>query len=96
MKDSLSPPFVPSLSLPPPSSPRYIQTQTVNANKAFSHTELMYPVHYLLFIYLFSKCHLLCRRLIALIFFFTARSVSARVHVEMSTSGSVLFGPRDS
>lgn len=36
----------------------YIQAQTVNANKAFSHTELMYPVHFTNV--LPFKCHLLC------------------------------------
>lgn len=49
-----------SLSPLPPFSVSllYIQTQTVNANKAFSHTELMYPVHFTNV--LPFKCHLLC------------------------------------
>lgn len=36
----------------------YIHAQTVNVNKAFSHTELMYPVHFANV--LPFKCHLLC------------------------------------
>lgn len=52
------PPSVPSLSLLLTVSLLYIQAQTVNANKAFSHTELMYPVHFTNV--LPFKCHLLC------------------------------------
>lgn len=38
----------------------YILNPIVNANKAFSHTELMYLVHFTNV--LPFKCHLLCRR----------------------------------
>lgn len=52
LPSSLSSPSSLSVSL------LYIQAQTVNANKAFRHTELMYPLHFANV--LPFKCHLLC------------------------------------